>query len=329
MKVLSGKKIKDAIQSCNPSNIAVAFVGCNWNSYLRNIEALESVIISPTIGSNPYAINDIVKKIGWSKVHFLDSLHAKIYIGDQSAVVGSANLTNNGLDGQRLLEISVSISEENELLDLNNEFEELLNKAKKLYPSTEIKKIKLNQLFDLWHNAISNGVITSASNNENSFDDFELLSNDQFYVAWFQLAESEYSDEVKAVESVISEGVHFREEDEVEKNKWVLMWRITDKSKPHLSAKPYWLFIHDIFKDGIIDEGYAYTKLAVQRNDKEIPIPPFELTGEVIKALKTSVSKEDLEDYMIQDYRDAFDLNHSKKGLPGLISSMKQTMTNK
>lgn len=330
MSILSGKKIQKSIEKCQPSKIAVAFIGSDWGSYLQYPDLIESIIISPTLGSNPYAIQDIVNKIGWSRVYFLDSLHAKIYVGNDRAVVGSANLTKNGLNGERLFEISVEITEEKELLSLNEEFESIIKKSNVSYPTVNSKKIKLNYLFDIWHKAVASGVVTEGDVDLRDFSNFELLSNDQFYVTYYKPAESEYSKEVEIIKSVIANDAHFLKDDDVEPNKWVLMWRITSEGKPHMTAKPEWLFIHDVFENGVIDDDYEYTTLAIERSDRESPTPPFELTKEVIIALKESVVKNELSQYFIQNYEvDGFYLNHAKKGLPDLIRSMKLIMKNK
>lgn len=77
MKILVEGEIKKSIKRCNPSKIAVAYIGSDWNMFVQNIDHLSTVIVSPTIGSNPRAIMDIARKIGWENVHFLDELHAK------------------------------------------------------------------------------------------------------------------------------------------------------------------------------------------------------------------------------------------------------------
>ena len=38
---------------------------------------LKEVIVSPTFGSNPEAVVNLAKRIGWDNVYFLNELHAK------------------------------------------------------------------------------------------------------------------------------------------------------------------------------------------------------------------------------------------------------------
>ena len=56
--------------------------------------------------------------------------------------------------------------------------------------------------------------------------------------------------------------------------------------------------------------------------------PPFEITGEVANAFKKSVQERDIAKHLIQDERDVFNLAYSLKGIPSLISKMKEYMAN-
>ncbi len=275
VNILIHNEIKKAIARCEPTRIAVAFIGEDWKTFLPNHEILQSIIVSPTIGSNPEAITHLAQSIGWDKIFFLDELHAKIYIGKESAIVGSANLTNNGLDGERLIELCVEINDEENLKKINRFFDELVEKAKARYPSVKEKKIKLNELYKTRNSAISNCIIkekTPKRENINSFENFQF--NDQFYVSWYRKVKNfEYSEDAKNIENLIKSDLHIPNEEPIEKNKWILMWLITEKNKPHKSRKPFWLYIHEIFENGVIYDGHEYLKLVAQRSDKPIPRP--------------------------------------------------------
>ena len=95
--------IATAIAECSPEFIAVAYVGKDWSNFI-NASKLKKIIVSPTLGSNPYAIESIANLISWDKILFLDKLHAKIYIGKKHLVVGSSNLSKNGLTADGLNE---------------------------------------------------------------------------------------------------------------------------------------------------------------------------------------------------------------------------------
>lgn len=91
MKLISTAEVESTLENVRPTHIAVAFVGLDWKRYI-DINVIEEMIVSPTIGTNPYAIQEIVNHIGWDKIHFLTNLHTKLYIGSNSAVFWRFNL---------------------------------------------------------------------------------------------------------------------------------------------------------------------------------------------------------------------------------------------
>ena len=329
MKILVENQIQKAISRCKPSKIAVAYIGADWKEFIPDAVSLNAVIVSPTFGSNPWAITDLAKLIGWDRIFFLDELHAKTYVGKESAVIGSANLTRNGLSGEGLVELCVEVNADESLRKLNEAFDEMKKRAQKQYPTTESKKTRLKELEKIWGAAISNRIIRIKHRNARSFSDFEPLGEDHFYVLWYQPVDCKYSDDVKAIQSLIVDDIHFASKDKVEKNKWALVWRITNSSKPHRSARPYWLYIHEVFENGVIDKGYEYPKCAIQRKDLKVPSPPFEITSDVAEAFKKAIQEEEIAKYLIQDHLDVFSLAYSLNGMPLLIEKMKEYMATK
>lgn len=329
MKVLIEDEIRRAVVDCKPSRIAVAYIGVDWQTYIPDVSRLESIIVSPTIGSNPWAITELVRQVGWEKVDFLDELHAKTYVGKSSAVIGSANLTRNGLGSEGLIELCVEINGEESLKKVNNTFNALKRRAQEQYPTIASKKSRLKELEQKWGAAIANRIFRNENNNTSSFIDFEPLGEDHFYVLWYQPTDCEYSEDVKAIQSLMTDDIHFAANDKPEKNKWVFAWRVTDSSKPHKSAKPHWMYIHEVFDDGVIDEGYEYPKCAIQRKDLEVPHPPFELTDDVVECFKKVVQENEISELLIQNKSKVFSLETSHRGVPVLIEKMKKCMANK
>lgn len=323
MRILSGREIQQAVHSCKPSMVAVAFIGRDWNTFIPDVQNLQAVIVSPTLGSNPDAITDIAKQLGWDNVYFLSELHAKMYIGSESAVVGSANLTQNGLSGEGLVELCVELNGEENLHELCRFFDELKAQAQGQYPTKISKLAQLKKLKAAWSSAFVNNITSDNHCAACSFADFELLGNDDFYVGWYQ-HQSEpptYSEEVESIRADMNNDMHFAQGDKVEKGHWALIWRISENSGAPRAMKPEWMYIHEIFENGVIDEEYEYTKCAIERKIKK-PIPPFELTSDVKAAFKKAVVDKDIAKYMIQ--KGVFRLETAKKGLPLLISRMKK-----
>ena len=73
------QKAHDKLHEHPPTHIAVAYVGRDWDQ-LIDCSQLKEIIVSPTLGTNPRAVDELVEKFGWEHVHFLDELHAKIYL---------------------------------------------------------------------------------------------------------------------------------------------------------------------------------------------------------------------------------------------------------
>lgn len=325
MRILTNNEIQQAIRRCKPSKVAVAYIGTDWKRYIQKPDRLTAIIVSPTLGSNPRAIADLATCIGWEKIFFLNELHTKAYIGEKAAVIGSANLTRNGLDREGLVELCVEVNAGESLRRLNQTFNNLKKRADKQYPTTESKMVKLEKLEKTWGAAIANHIISR--DNESSvrpFLDFELLGNDHFYVLWYQLYDFKHSDDVKLIEHLIVYELLFDRSDNVEMNKRALVWRITDSSKPHRTAKPYWMYIHEVFENGVIDR--YYPKCAIQRSDLEIPSPPFEITDDVSRAFKKVIQEKEIAEYLIQDDREVFSLADSLNGIPLLVKRMKEQL---
>lgn len=322
MKILFGNDIAKAIHDCDPEYIAVAYIGKDWRKFIKEPNTLKCVIISPTLGTNPKAVSELVREIGWENVEFLDELHAKVYIGSESVISGSANLTSNGLSGNRLYELCTATKEPEQLIIYRKYFDSLKSKAISLYPTISAKKECLNELYRLWGKAVANKLAVSESSGT-KFEEFELLSNDHFYVSWYQTTECEYSSDLDAVSDVIESDIHFLPADNIKKDKWVLMWQKTNTDTADKRVNPTWLYIHDIFANGIKDQGYEYTTVAIERNDLNRPAEPFELTARVVTALKLAVENEANSEFFIQRNKELYDTNFAQKNLNGLIDDMK------
>ena len=313
MRILTKNKIHEAIRRCNPNKIAVAYIGADWNQYIQSPDALEAVIISPTFGTNPWAVRGLVKAIGWKKIFFLNELHAKLYLGRNSAVTGSANLTNNGLSGEKLVELCVEISDKDVVTEMVEIFDAIKNKAVKQYSDTQQKESKLIELEKVWCSAIANKIIPPVKTPDNKFVNFILPSNDYFYVSWCHGKASEHSDEVKKIEGKIKNEITFYKSEDIKLNKWILAWNMKKNETPSKNIHLHWIYIHDVYERGA--EGENYSKLIIQRNDKELPPHPFEITDEVTAVFKEVVVDPDIKKYLIQTYS-GFRLNKSIKGVP-------------
>ncbi len=100
---LSGKKLSKAIKKVlkEPKvRCAVAFWGHGATDMLKSEgEKQEPKIICNLAsgGTNPDEIKKLQKRFGASSIKQMDTLHAKVYIGEKNTVIASANASANGL----------------------------------------------------------------------------------------------------------------------------------------------------------------------------------------------------------------------------------------
>ena len=336
MKILKGFDIAKSIKQIKPQKIAVAFIGSDFDSYLDDscLKNLESIVLSPTEGSNPKAISKLVKKIGWDKINFLSRLHAKIYIGRDETIVGSSNLSRNGLIGDvsGLYEICVKIDSNDKF---NEIFNEILNEAREEFPN---EQSKLNALNNLWriYNKRKSATLEHGSDETTDFEDYDWGKDEHFYMAWYnEPSARDYTDETKdfcnKTKDLIENDMAFAENDKIDENEWVLCWRCQKNyDKIHRRAKPCWLYIDKVISKGWDDGANRYTKLAVQLKSysSDRPKPPFEITEEFIESFRNVV---DCEEYKIL-FNDNPYIASSEKVLgimPKFLADIKRDMMKK
>ncbi len=189
MRYLCGSNLGPEIEKLEPTHIQVAYIGMDWKQFI-NHKKIEKIIVSPGYPTNPYALDDLISRVGRSKVRALDNLHAKVYLRiDGScgkAIVGSPNLTANGLGGYGLYEAAVEFdfivgSENEDGIHILDQFDDVWNN------SEELSKYKVEELKDQYR-----AMQARKASNLDCDDDFPLL-------VWFQGADWETSDD--AVES--------------------------------------------------------------------------------------------------------------------------------
>lgn len=309
MKVISGNKIAQVIQDITPKKIAVAFVGEDWNNYLKDetLKGLESIVVSPTEGSNPKAIRAIVEKNGWERVHFLKRLHAKIYIGPDYSIVGSANLSKNGLLGDEsgLFETCVKFKTND---DINEIYDAILNEAHKNFNTPQAKNEELKRLQGIWNRRIAASLSKETQRKNVQFQNFDIKSFGNICLDWFEYAEPRPSvkkgSDIGAHVSSFEDWVYVNSIDQIAENDWVLYWRRTDKSKKmKKKSKLKWTFIHKIFWNVVNEKtSDGYSSLAVQYENQPIPQVPFEITNEFRDAFCNIINHPQYDDLRMGEF---------------------------
>lgn len=92
------KHVSDLIASSDELSIAVAFWGTGAVDLIRKANGKPVRIICNLTsgGTNPKVISEI-KKLPAVSLRWLDTLHAKVILGNRAGIVGSANFSINGL----------------------------------------------------------------------------------------------------------------------------------------------------------------------------------------------------------------------------------------
>ncbi|MGZ8173801.1 MULTISPECIES: phospholipase D family protein [Methylobacter] len=299
----TAEELRAALNKVNPSKIAVAFIGTGWEEFLLS-DNLEEIVLSPTVGSNPYAIRQIIDQIGINKVHFLDKLHSKIYIGANSALLGSCNLSRNGFADNGNFEVSVIFAEKKDLKQLNEIFDGYRNKANDSYPDSESKEKQLEVLYRQWQ--VSKESRTDSPLVNNGEDDVPSISdwvpnNQRIHITGWSSDLTFNEEVIRAAlpdvgnpDDYFDDQLSLHEDDKIEEGDWILCYQCTKKDgSPHQKGKIDWVYVHHVIANGgRCEDDDHFTKLVGQVNNKKLsPLPPpFVLDAPTKKLIRASLN---------------------------------------
>lgn len=320
MKFVYGSDIQHGLRDIAPTQIAVAYVGIDWKNYVVPGK-LQDIVLSPTIGTNPNAIVEIAETIGWEHVHFLDNLHAKVYLGESGAAVGSFNLTANGLSAKGLQEAGFIVEDTRLLAELRERMDDYRQQATKAYPTTIAKLTRLGELRAQWDRAIKQGVIRNDSQST-ALHAYRPVSTDEIYVCWV-LGEITYTDQIIS-QGTVSNSLAFLESDMVKTDRWILCWRPRNDGLPDERYRPYWLHIDEVVEKGAHEA--PYTKVAVERTGRNELSPPFEITDAAVHALYAVLNSGEFPEFL--DNHEAWSVNHTLPRLSKFLHVLRETALN-
>jgi len=326
MKLITKQEIGFSLMNLKPTKIASAYIGSDWPNFIHNPEDIEEIIISPTFGSNPKAIIEMAKTIGWDKLHLLDNLHAKFYLTNSSAIIGSANLTNNGLSGNVLYEACIETSDKKTIESLNTYFKDLKALAIEYYPDKESKLNRISILQEQWKKGIKHNIVATQNDISNTFEQYEMTSKHDFFITWYDEIDSGYTEAAESFESVIEEELHFLPDDNIKKDSWVLIWKKNQDNTPRKNTPLSWFYIDDIIPNGVKIDGdpdYKYTTLAFKRKGINSEEPPFEITDDFSEAFKRIVNAKGISEYLIQE-NTLFSVKKAQIGTRKIIDRIKK-----
>lgn len=308
------EKRQEALRHIRPNRVAVAFVGNNWKDYIVNPHDLTSIVISPTIGSNPKAIDEISKEIGWDNVHFLDNLHSKIYIGHDQALIGSCNLSDNGMGEGGLEEVAIILHDKHHLIQLNTLIDGYIEMAKRMYPTEESKKLRLKELIQQRNEMPRYCPPGEYGKQAVDLASYTYQSSHRIHIVWyingkFSLNEGVIRSESEmplpqSIEDYYSEYMQFCDKDQIKVDDWLLCWKCNNDSRP--SGSVSWMYVDEVIENGCSDSDYP--KLVGQLK-KSIPTPPFSLTKKSKELICEALVTDDFKDFRPHENGDLWSVN--------------------
>lgn len=323
--VSSPTEIQEKLCEISPVRVAVAFIGKSWEKYVV-AKDLSEIVISPTIGSNPRAIEDISKKIGWDKIYFLDNLHSKIFIGKDSALLGSCNLSDNGMGEGGLEETAIILQEKHHLDHLHKIIDNYKKLAQKMYPDESSKQARLRELIQQTKDMpryFPRGTYGKTAPDINSYTLCHPI-----HIAFYFSGKLHINEKIvransdvppsQEVEDYYTDYMEFRNEDRVEKGDWILCWRTTNKGLP--SGNVEWMYVDEVIKDGC--DNAQYKKLVGQIYIS-LPLPPFNLDQKAIKRIRDVIASDEFKILRPPPGDEAWDSNRADKLVPQFIEAIK------
>jgi hypothetical protein len=146
------EKIKKLVEDSEKIKFAVAFWGDGAPEQLGLIDENKDIKIICNLKSgatNPKIIRMLMAKY-CGRIKTYDKLHAKVYLGERGAIVGSANASSNGLnyeglENQGWIEAGLFINEENVIKNIENWFSSIWQQSKDINES-QLKMAEENWL---------------------------------------------------------------------------------------------------------------------------------------------------------------------------------------
>ena len=192
------KEIKNLLNKSINLRIAVAFIGDGAEALIGKQVSEAQIICNLSMGgTNPYEVKKLIKRFGVNNVKHIDNLHAKLYIGDEYAIVGSANMSSNGLGVQ-----PDTLKEAGYKFKLNTEKQQEIDWYTSLWTSSkEISKDDLESAMQNWdqRNKSRNGEWKRESRD---ICDYDFNRDDFPLLAWYTPATGKLVENIESNEDL-------------------------------------------------------------------------------------------------------------------------------
>jgi hypothetical protein len=330
MKVLtSAKEIRDALRDVKPSRVAVAYVGSGWKKYL-SAKHLREIVLSPTLGSNPRAIEEFMRELGDENVYFLDHLHSKIYLGANAALLGSCNLSDNGISDHGLFEAAVELVDIDVMNQLLMQIEHYKEIARKEYPTLKKKIARLKTLKKQCDEAQWFGLMNSVGHKAPSVENYESVL-DRIHVVWCGSEEADFNE--KLIHDAVPDcrdpdeyflyTLQFHEDDDVQPGDWLLCWDCDDRGLPKKSGDVSWMQVHHVIPNGFAAKDYSKLVGQTKRKLRRPLEPPFKLDDSTKTLIRKTLSSRDFPELLSLDEA-IWHLGPADKVTPAFIDALKK-----
>jgi hypothetical protein len=266
-EIIEKNGMREAIREIAPTKIAVAYIGQNSEAYV-DIDSIEAIIVRPTTGTNPDEVIKIASAIGWDKVHFLTTLHAKIYLGKDSVLLGSCNLSNNGLGDYGLHEIAAFSDSPETVANISGYFEDLKKRATEEFQD---EKSKIDVIERLKR-------ITPLSFNEFDASITQIpIIRWEGYIPKYTREGLEKFGVTTAddfISNVCTDAISITETCDLKPGQFILYWKVKDDGSAVINSIK-WLYAHRVERNIVDDTNYS--GLVIQLQDAPVPVPPFKI----------------------------------------------------
>ena len=244
-------------------------------------------------GTNPSEI----RKLKRQNIRQSDTLHAKVYIGSESVVIGSANISTNGLglegiEQARWIEAGTSTHDTATALKW---FEGLWDSAREITDG-DIKKAE-----EAWSRRQKFRPTLL------SIDDLDISSSDLPLLTWFEVLPCEVNP--KAVktyglnEEIIKDSIGIESAQDVaalKPGRWVLYWYANDEGRP-FRRNPQWFYTGRLIQKALRYETERnYRDVVIQSDIK--PAVPFKFDKVITRLFYDVLSRSDFDELRSHDY---------------------------
>ncbi|RWN11445.1 MAG: hypothetical protein EOR94_27485 [Mesorhizobium sp.] len=321
MDFIFGAKLQAAIGSILKEEdfiCAVAFWGNGASSRLgkRSPQGkLPRIICNLTSGgTNPYEVEKLIgNDLGaYGQVKQSNTLHAKVFLASDRAVVGSANVSTNGLGIEggtpaKWIEAGVLVTDKGQLGQISAWLETEWEGA------AIIDRNDLLRAREAWfRHQMANGPTLKSQGSNSSLAKFPVPPSDGAIAGvdfpllnWWNDTPYRWAPEaISAVSKLISDNdpkkiearldnafeVDLRDREALSPGRWVVAWEASGENNFPARRKPYWFYTGQILPKGIIYDDDPTRYPAILGADYRGKVtPPFELDASTIKAFRNVI----------------------------------------